>query len=435
MTSKNIILREYETKIVHSIKLSVKDAKLRRELEKSETQKARLHIEESDGALIFSASYWVGVAHFENFSVHVKPKLVGSEKSLLKMLSFASNTFDFRAIAAKRFYHANKDATLVEWFAQMLVSEAETLLRAGLLRDYVEKEELIPAVKGRILYDEQIKKRFGIVDKIYCRFDEREHDIMENQILSMGLLIAHRLIKDRLVKDPFLKKRLRNLVREFSTLAIPQNLNIPHARHLLYHRLNQHYKDAHALCFLLLDNSGIRSFYESGDTRGTSFFLNMITLFEKFVSEMVKYTLGKSYIVNAQHRDNAIIRYANHDTYRQIRPDLLIGKRGTKRRLPVDAKYKLYDDKKISTADIYQLAFYARSYNSTAFPSSMIIYPLPGKNKVEHLTLFDTNKNKMGNLVALGINVPDFLDSVFAGSIDTQIINAFIKADSELISD
>ena len=421
---REINLVEYETRFIDGLSLDPIDRRLRRELESTEPKKARLVIEERDGGLFFKASYWVGVAHFQNFSVQVKPKLVGSEHALLDMLAFSTHAFDFRAFIAKRTYQAAEDAPLVEWFAYMLLYEVETLLQHGLLSDYVEKENLLPAVRGRILYDQQILKRFGVVDKIYCRFDERTQDILENQILSLGLSIASRLVSNRI-----LKRRLKNLVSEFGYIANHESLNRKDARRISHNSLNVHYRDAHNIVFLLMDNVGLDSFYDSGDTRGTSFFLNMITIFEKFVTRLTKVTLGKRFRVDFQHRDASIIRYSDGEPYREIRPDVLVQERSTRRYLPIDAKYKLFDDKKISSADIYQLSFHANAYNEEGLPAALIIYPKPEGHKVDVLHLQNARKLEMGRLVTLGIDIPAFLESNRLNESPAEVRRAFTSVD------
>lgn len=50
----------------------------------------------------------------------------------------------------------------------------------------VEEDDL-PVVRGRLLGDQQVPRRFGRVDRLICRFDEHEQDILENQLLVAAL--------------------------------------------------------------------------------------------------------------------------------------------------------------------------------------------------------------------------------------------------------
>ncbi|MEV5829365.1 hypothetical protein AB0L25_27765 [Spirillospora sp. NPDC052242] len=62
----------------------------------------------------------------------------------------------------------------------LLTLEADRLLRHGLRRDYLRREEDLPAVRGRLLADRQVMRRFGRLDRLECRYDERSGDILDN---------------------------------------------------------------------------------------------------------------------------------------------------------------------------------------------------------------------------------------------------------------
>jgi len=48
-------------------------------------------------------------------------------------------------------------------------------------------EEEIPVVRGRLLVQKQILKRFGRIDRLECRYDEYLTDTVENRILLAAL--------------------------------------------------------------------------------------------------------------------------------------------------------------------------------------------------------------------------------------------------------
>ncbi len=57
------------------------------------------------------------------------------------------------------------------------------ITRAGLRNAYVEHEEALRVLRGRLLRDRQLRRRFGRLDRLECRFDERTADIFDNQLL------------------------------------------------------------------------------------------------------------------------------------------------------------------------------------------------------------------------------------------------------------
>ena len=80
--------------------------------------------------------------------------------------------------------------SLFELFVLLFVEAGERVLRRGLLSGYVEREDALPMARGRILGDRQVLERFGQLDRIICRFDELEHDVVENRLLCAALRVA-----------------------------------------------------------------------------------------------------------------------------------------------------------------------------------------------------------------------------------------------------
>jgi 5-methylcytosine-specific restriction endonuclease McrBC regulatory subunit McrC len=75
----------------------------------------------------------------------------------------------------------------------LLVEATQAVLRQGLVRDYTVHEEPIGALRGRLRVEEQIRRHYGQVDVLECRFDEHEADVLENQVLLAGLAVARRV--------------------------------------------------------------------------------------------------------------------------------------------------------------------------------------------------------------------------------------------------
>ena len=78
-------------------------------------------------------------------------------------------------------------SNLYDLCALLLTEQCERILRAGILADYVEEEDALPVLRGRLLVDRQLRQRFGQIDKVICRYDEHHQNIRENQILAFAL--------------------------------------------------------------------------------------------------------------------------------------------------------------------------------------------------------------------------------------------------------
>ena len=125
------------------------------------------------------------------------PKLAGEHVGLVSLLEYTSG---IDALSQYPSWHqmetGGKD--LLDLLALLLVDACERLVRGGLLSDYREVEDALPVLRGRLLADRQLLRRFGQIQRLECRFDERVTDIPENQLLAAALdLLATRVHSPR----------------------------------------------------------------------------------------------------------------------------------------------------------------------------------------------------------------------------------------------
>ena len=175
---------EWKTQVIAAASLSEGDRRLANELAQGEG--GRLAVEELRSGVRVIAKSWVGVVRFESFEVRVVPKLAGGNFGMVKMIEFATGLDALRRNSGARKLDI-QGANLFDLIALLLAEHCEYLLRGGLLADYVETEDELAAVRGRILADKQMLKKFGRIDRLICRFDEQEQDVLENQILAAAL--------------------------------------------------------------------------------------------------------------------------------------------------------------------------------------------------------------------------------------------------------
>jgi len=405
-------IAEWKTRFVEGASLSETDRRLAEELAAGEA--GRLIVEELRSGVRVSATSWVGVARFEQFEVRVIPKLAGGDLGLVEMIEFASGLDALRRNSGARTL-ATEGANLFDLVALLLAEECERLARGGLLADYVETEDELPAVRGRLLGDRQVLKRFGRVDRVVCRYDELEQDVVENQILAAALELCARRVKDEAVR-----LRVGRLHTLFAGVCSPEKLNPEAARRqLTYNRLNAHYSDPHALAWLVLDGlRALKDIYTPGRARSFAFLLDMNLIFERFVYRLFEKLFGgAAYAVEYQRADRSIVWDADRNRpYSRVIPDLLVrSKQPPFRRLAVDAKYKLYDERKVAPGDVYQSFLYAYAYGqekgeSESTPTSLIVYPSSsGSPRAVRLRVRNSSKIAGAEIYALGLPVPESL--------------------------
>jgi 5-methylcytosine-specific restriction enzyme subunit McrC len=187
-----------------------------------------------------------------------------------------------------------------------------------------------------------------------------------------------------------------------------------------YHRLNEHYRPAHTLASLLLHSMGIRELLRAGEHRGFAFLLDMNALFERFVSHVVEHTLaGQGLRVHRQRQDRLIWDVDRGAPYARIIPDLLV-EAASGSRLSVDAKYKAYDARKLSPADVYQSFLYAKAYGGARLDGvaqAMVLFPCGGGIlQRKRLRVRDGAGADLAELTAVGIPLSLAIEELAAKS-------------------
>jgi 5-methylcytosine-specific restriction enzyme subunit McrC len=236
---------------------------------------------------------------------------------------------------------------------------------------------------------------------------------VENQILAVALTVCRSP-----VGQPTVRLHIHRLHTLFTAVCTANALtdwkSVRSA--MQYHRLNEHYREAHELAWLLLEGMGIDYLLASGPTRSFAFLIDMNQLFERFIIRLVNHALTyKGHQVQSQRRDRSVIwDLRQQRPYTHITPDILVqGENG--RRLAVDAKYKLYDERRLSTADIYQSFLYAYAYSdaSNQAPAALLLYPASkqGERPV-CLQIRGQDQGIRANLQALAISIPQTITEI-----------------------
>ena len=103
----------------------------------------------------------------------------------------------------------------------------------------------------------------------------------------------------------------------------------------------------------------------------------MNDIFERFVATMIAEAFAgdKWRVTSSQKHRSVIRRLDDNKTYSRIIPDIMLSRDGEL--VPFDCKYKLYENKKLSTGDIYQSFLYAYALSDADNPRAGIIYPSP----------------------------------------------------------
>ena len=412
-----LALGEWQSGLVPGLAMSQRDLRLADRLRR-DSRDAQLDVQPTLGGVSVRATGVVGVVRFEGFEVRIDPKLPGDHLQLLKMVEFAEGIEGLTQLAGTPALR-EADPNLLDLVIELLCAATKRLLVGGLRADYVEREDDLPALRGRLLLDRQYLERFGLFDRIVCRYDEYEQDIPDNQLLALALADG-----SRTATLPRVRRRARGLAALLEQLCDPRAFELslgPDA--ISYGRENEHYRAAHVLAWMVLRERSLDEALASGPRRVGSFLIDMNTLFEHFVEQLLQFVLKPSGIGIAAQSSHSIFWRPDLQTrYAGVRPDILLDRgQGGPERLPLDAKYKRYDSSKVEVGDLTQVFLYAYAYRQTPaaeVPRAVLLHPseTPGVPVLVPLQVHSVDERSVdAEIAVLGVHIPTVLAEVKLG--------------------
>ena len=309
--------------------------------------------EYGDGLYTLRSGSTVGAVEVGDLSVHIQPKI--GIPQLLSLACYAMGVY--KSQDGRQFDFQQESETPPDTLALALAAAARRAFARGLLHGYRTEEEALHTVRGRIRFDEQIRRRFGIAMPVEVRYDEFTDDIVENRLVKAAIA---RLGEMRLRSSQarrglgWMAAMLENVsLAEYAPRDVPE---------VTFDRLNEHYSGVVGLSRLILRHSAFEA--SRGQVRATGFLMNMNTLFQEFVTVALRETLGVSERV-FRERD---IGSLDEGREVNLKPDLTWWD-GNTCTFVGDAKYKRLES--VRHADLYQLLAYVTALD---LPGGLLVY-------------------------------------------------------------
>jgi len=143
---QSIILKEWDTVFLKDAELSDNEARITAQILNNE---GILEItEQKQGVLIKSNSY-VGRVKIGDFQLNVYPKIDGMP--LYRLLRYAYGLRDLKLFNMAE--HSLNDFSFFDLLIYELYVEAEDLLRRGIYKNYIQKEDDLISPRGKINID------------------------------------------------------------------------------------------------------------------------------------------------------------------------------------------------------------------------------------------------------------------------------------------
>ena len=261
-------------------------------------------------------------------------------------------------------------------FAEILYRGVSAQLKHGLYKEYIEKQDAISVLSGKLDINGTIRQRLNRRQIISCEFDELSEDNIYNRILfttvctlmKMGNLSTKR------------KSALKSLLPFFSSVQSIDASTIRWST-LTFQRSNRSYRMLMNICNFILD--GMLLTTETGEYKMASFSdEHMNRLFERFVLEYFR-VHHKDIKANAEKLDWNIDhnqKTTQIDFLPSMQTDIVLRKDG--RTLIIDTKYygkilkSIHEKESISSANMYQIFSYVKNMDNenSGYVSGMLLY-------------------------------------------------------------
>jgi 5-methylcytosine-specific restriction enzyme subunit McrC len=239
---------------------------------------------------------------------------------------------------------------LFEILMALFLQQTAAIVRQGIARDYIEHEDNLIFIRGKLGMSEHIRRNSVLGDRVWCRFDEYEVNRPINRLIRGALDVVARLTRD---------SQNMQLCREllFWFDQVPPTLSPGEDfRRVRKDRLIRHYEPAMPLCRLILER--LNPLTEQGHSRALAVLFPMEKVFEDYVAAKLPAQL-REWRVSTQVSGKALVDSHNGRKIFGLIPDLAL--RRDNQMVIADTKWKLLDraDRgrkyNISQADIYQL--------------------------------------------------------------------------------
>lgn len=317
---------------------------------------------------------YCGVISLGKLSLEILPKIYGKEtepgacrQALIKMLVKA------RRLKAHRGGTANialQKHALLDVFILHFCDQLHAELMQGMIRHYVERNENINVLRGRLRVEQQFKHNLAHKERLYCQYDELSADNTHNQVIKYVLHLMMKISNGAVVR-----KQLIELLMRFDAITdVKANLSMIDS--LAFNRSTCRYKAVLKQCRWFLQ--GLHPDVLVGHDSCLTLLFDMNKLFESYVAKILrKLAWTEGIDLREQGPQKYMVRRVDrNEKLFLMKPDMVFLDNHNRFAAIADAKWKMLDDREkklgISQADLYQMAGYAMRYKVDRLA---LIYP------------------------------------------------------------
>ncbi|NDJ27310.1 restriction endonuclease [Campylobacter sp. MIT 12-8780] len=363
------------------------------------------------GSNKLKARNYVGLIQTQSgFCLEILPKIFRSEKKLeqdlenetsnsqdkAKALNSAKKAQDLlldmlKTLKDSPFKQSNiatlkaKKLPLLEIFVSLFLDELEKLVKQGIKSDYIAYKQNRTFLRGKLLFNENLKYNFAHKERFYTFADEYSQNLPQNRLIVAALLKLQKLkfsskISTRLLQFRFI----------FDDIAQSTNYKADFAK-CVNSRHFKAYEQILPWCKLFLEKLTPSPY--SGSSKASALLFDMNKLFESFVAFHLKKHCSlnaKDHAIKTQDSSKYLLERDAQSEQEQknkfkIKPDIVICKKDENEK-PIailDTKWKILEkEEEINQGDLYQIFAYLCKYENQ---KGVLIYPKISGEIIEKL--------------------------------------------------
>ncbi|AAQ66099.1 conserved hypothetical protein [Porphyromonas gingivalis W83] len=263
----------------------------------------------------YYASYVIGVQWFDKektMPLVVTTKHGCDKVDFLNMFSTCFNS----GIAAKDFSQIYKvdmeqprvkapelNSVLSPLIVVHFLSVVRGIVKRGLKKDYVQRENNLNKVKGHIAISRNertnvIRKRF---DKVLCKYQEYSENIPENRLIKKALLFSREILENLAITSSLIP--LRHAIHQYLSAFcnVDEQIEVWEVKNIKHHKIFKEYDEAIRLAQMILRryDYSITNIRPAEEEYCPVFWLDMALLYEHYVLGLLKVAYGNKIMYQA----------------------------------------------------------------------------------------------------------------------------------------
>jgi len=307
---------------------------------------------------------YVGVIQIGDTVIEVLPKTDRKKKSSASKETWQNILLDMlrtcELLKARRSSNASlklKSNSILELYFVLFLEELEALMKQGLIKKYKSHQSQQKALKGALVFREQIKRNLIHKERFFVRHQSYDKNHLLHQILHEALLLINRLDTGGVLKD-----RIGRLLLDFPNVD-SRKIMADDFERINNSRKHAPYERSLEIAKLLLLN--FRPDLKAGRQNMIALMFDMNMLWEEFVYRVLRKELKSEWDVHGQKKKRFWEK-------KVIKPDIVLRHRERGLVYVIDTKWKLPERNKPSDNDLKQMFAYNHYWKCT---HSLLLYP------------------------------------------------------------